>query len=560
MTPKENEHQLQQEKAALAQQLKEARQKLGEQEEALNKALINKSNLEDRVDTLEKINEEQTKKVNAVAGAYKWLRHEWLFWWFGPNLKKSLTQLFNELPYGAKPSTLAFAVTALIRRVTRIGILGTLLAIIPLILLAFQTLLFFNQNKLVSKQTALFEQQNKKIDLQNSLVERQTNLLDQQNAYVSGQMGLLNNQNKFVEKQTMLLINQNELIARQNDKIDRQYDLDMQSYILEADQQKSYTFLMNKALDKINSELAIQKNKSGRTLSKETLRQIVSLASVLKPYTYLKYGRINKRALSPEKALLLSTITRSNLDTATLDFIFKNVDFSSTDLRDLNLESAYLVGISLSNSLTNMQTSFKGANLSRALLKDITIDASNFKNAVLDSAKFDSVKVLSANFSDASMVKVQIHRSLAKNTIFENVDLTLSIITDSYFEKTNLSFVNLEKAQIINSNWLNTNLYSGFLYKTFIKESSLKTTYLANAIFISANLASCTGLSQKEIDIAFIDYHTQIPVSLSLRRSFRGNYSKGIFSPVPVSGDDTAGFFPMHPAFYPELNMPDTIM
>ena len=77
----------------------------------------------------------------------------------GPRLLKSSKKLARELPVNVKKETLAEVGAFIFLRLTRIGIIGLTLAVIPIWLL-------INQNKLLQKQ-------NEKIDNQNLLIESQ---------------------------------------------------------------------------------------------------------------------------------------------------------------------------------------------------------------------------------------------------------------------------------------------------------------------------------------------------------------------------------------------------
>lgn len=106
--------------------------------------------LQSRLDRMEQSQQQKTK-------FQLWLGRVGLGFLLGSGLKSSMQQLYSELPANVQKDTLADVTTNVIWRVTRIGLFGLLIALIP-------TVLLWQQNKLLSKQ-------NEKIDNQIELNE-----------------------------------------------------------------------------------------------------------------------------------------------------------------------------------------------------------------------------------------------------------------------------------------------------------------------------------------------------------------------------------------------------
>ena len=93
----------------------------------------------------------------------------------GPGLKASIKKCIHEFNIQKKLSTdsIADLVAHLIRRLTRIGIIGLIAAILPTVFLIIQTNYLGKQNEKIDKQNELINNQNSKLVQQNYLVEAQ---------------------------------------------------------------------------------------------------------------------------------------------------------------------------------------------------------------------------------------------------------------------------------------------------------------------------------------------------------------------------------------------------
>jgi len=97
-------------------------------------------------------------------GISKWLGVSMSKVFVGNGLIKSIENLLSELPNKVKSKTIAELSAHIIWRITRLGILAIIVALIPIILL-------FQQNSLLRNQNKLIEKSNYKVDLQSQLVE-----------------------------------------------------------------------------------------------------------------------------------------------------------------------------------------------------------------------------------------------------------------------------------------------------------------------------------------------------------------------------------------------------
>jgi len=255
----------------------------------------------------------------------------------GKDLKTSVKTVINEVSEDKKVSkdALSDLITSLIKRITRVGAITILLALLPTLILLVQT--------------GILHQQNKRIDTQNELVQ-----------------------------------NQNALIDKQNIR------LDQQTYLQEAERRSSLVFLFSNIMDAIDNELKEDIGKKGkRDLSPQLIGRIVALSTRLKPYHYLDGDTLISKPLSPERGQLLVSLVRSELDSMTLvDIYDESADFSFSDLEGMNLRNAYLGRINLSNanlSYANLtQSNLSRANLIQTDLRHARLVGSNLNLAEVD--------------------------------------------------------------------------------------------------------------------------------------------------------------------------------
>ena len=91
----------------------------------------------------------------------------------GAQLKKSIEKFLDEIAEQQRVSreTLSDLLSSIIIRLTRVGFLLILTAILPSVLLIFQTYYLGKQNTLITGQSEMFKQQNKRLDQQTYLQE-----------------------------------------------------------------------------------------------------------------------------------------------------------------------------------------------------------------------------------------------------------------------------------------------------------------------------------------------------------------------------------------------------
>lgn len=327
----------------------------------------------------------------------------------GSELKRSIERFLEEMAEQQRVSreTLSDLLTSIIIRLTRVGFLLVITAILPSILLIFQTYYLAKQNTLITGQSEMFRQQNNRLDQQTYLQEAdrrgQTlllmdNMLQEINTEISRDP-----QNKLNDATAGRLIALSKIL-------------------------KPYRYLENDSLTK-------------NIVSPERGYLLISL---------LETG-INLRSTARSRAngILLERIdfTYSELRNVTLkkaDLI--EIDLSHADMRNssfngTDFENATFYNASISQADLSY-TSLKNADLRNATLENSILDYANLQKANLSSSNLKNVSLLKTVLKEATLTNAIVHKTFERDAkmqlnkdqsewLFSNYEVT-EIDTDSY--------------------------------------------------------------------------------------------------------------------------------
>lgn len=268
---------------------------------------------------------------------YKWIFRKAAGVFIGKGLKEAIKETLTEFNTKGKITSDTFSNLGahIIWRITRIGVFGVIIALIPTLFLIIQT--FY------------LGQQNKKIDYQNNLIISQNNRLEQQ------------------------------------------------TYLQEADRRSSLVFLSSNVMDKIDIELKAEKNTT-RELSDQLIGRIAALSRSLKPYKYLERDSLTVTT-SPERGQLLINLINSNLSPNTYKKIFNSSDFSYSEVYNAVFKEISFANINLANAkFENVKficcefgkTDFSESILNNVRLENCSANMLDFSASVITEIKFDS--------------------------------------------------------------------------------------------------------------------------------------------------------------------------
>ncbi|NUQ23084.1 MAG: pentapeptide repeat-containing protein [Saprospiraceae bacterium] len=288
---------------------------------------------------------------------------------------------------------------------------------------------------------------------------------------------------------TVLLMNQNALIQRQ-------MSLD------EANRRSALVVLMSNIMDKVDREIEKQQDllpKGERDsarfqLSQSLIGQIAALSHSFKPYRYMSGDTLIPEPLSPERGLLLITLTLLPLDTPTLIKIYRSATFQQADLQDAILSRAFL-----------READLRGANLDGAILVEADLTGANLSFADLDLADLRGANLIRAKLTEAKMrqailVQANLRWAYLRGANLREVHLEETNLRGAYLRWANLRWANLRGANLVETNLREANLIGADL-----READLSNTFsLYQCKGIPENIL--TKLKQEKPEL-FEDFH-----------------------------------------------------
>lgn len=373
--------------------------------------------------------------------------------YLGRGLKNSIQKFLTELTEQKTVSkdTVSDLSSRLVMRFTRLGRIGFLLALIPILFTLFQTWLLFNQNTMIEKQNQIAEKQTEiaknQTDLmgvQNSMVQNQTDLMDSQTNIMKFQNIMFGEQNKMVEKQTTMIDWQNRLFENQNLLVQAQTKrIDQQTYLQEAERRSTLVFLMGNIFDEVSNELKAEANKD-KKLSPQLVGRIIAISHSLIPYKSLMGGELSKKEYSAERGQLLITLVNSGINENTLRKIYEKSNFKHSYLFDVDLSDAYLYGVDLSGSMMRL-ANLQGANLQYATLKnvnliEVNLDSVKLNYSTIHKTEFYNAKLNNTDFTFASLDTVWVNKRVNINKSAFDKNFICSTFYGNNIKDTVLTF------------------------------------------------------------------------------------------------------------------------
>lgn len=300
----------------------------------------------------------------------------------GAQLKKSIEKFLDEIAEQQRVSreTLSDLLSSIIIRLTRVGFLLILTAVLPSILLIFQTYYLGKQNTLITGQSEMFKQQNKR--------------------------------------------------------------LDQQTYLQEAERRGQTLLIMDNMLKEISTDVsrssanAIDDATAGRLISLSKMLKpykYLENDSLISRVTSPERGYLLVSLL--ETGINLNTTARSRSNGR----LIERLDFTYAELRNLSLKGADLIQIDLSNAdlrnssfngidfeKANLQNtwlhetnltyaSLKEANLEHAVLQNAILDYANLQNANLSSTDLRNVTLVKTKLLDADFTNARVNKTFEQD-------------------------------------------------------------------------------------------------------------------------------------------------
>ena len=153
--------------------------------------------------------------------------------------------------------------------------------------------------------------------------------------------------------------------------------------------------------------------------------------------------------------------------------------------------------------------SFKNAEVQRLDLHSCILS-----KAILTGSRLDRL-----NLSESSMEMVEAEGVVFEEALLENVDLRYSNLSKASLKEANLSGAKLRHTDLREAHLQRANLSRADLSFAQLEDADLSGANLTRAYLWSVDLRAVRGISQIQIDAAFINERTQLPDSMS--RHFR---------------------------------------
>ena len=280
----------------------------------------------------------------------------------GKNLKKSIYDSINEFneQHRISIATTSNLIASLIRRITRIGVIGLLVAIMP-------TTLMFYQNNLLK--------------IQNNKIETQTHLAEASRR--STQM--------FIMGEVLSDVN-SEL---KNNSSSRLSNTLAGRIIGLSRAMKPYRYMVGDKL--IDEPISPERGQLLISLCKSKISPSFFVDEILQESDFTKSELIDAKLRGAIlRDINLNDVNLSGSDLMNVDLqnaSLKNTNLSHVDMADINLINANLEGANLTGAFL-IRAKLKGANLTNVVLDSVKIDRADWLLYIKDKLKVKGAKEL----------------------------------------------------------------------------------------------------------------------------------------------------------------------
>jgi uncharacterized protein YjbI with pentapeptide repeats len=162
---------------------------------------------------------------------------------------------------------------------------------------------------------------------------------------------------------------------------------------------------------------------------------------------------------------------------------------SAKELSREEVVKQYKINKDLSKmDLTGLDLS--GLDLKEAVFNDSILDNTNFKQAKLDKAVFNTCRMSETNFSGCSLKEVLFNQSNGQAVRFNNADMTLAIFSDSTYTNCDLSRANLKELGVNQTTFEESTFEGADAQKLTASRATFATCDLTSVNFTKASLVN----------------------------------------------------------------------
>ena len=343
--------------------------------------------MSDRIKELEKENLTLKAHLKELQNTVKPKSKKWKFWikftatlFAGKKLKESVYNFIQEFNEQKRISleTTSDLIASLIKRLTRIGVMALLFALLPTTLMMYQNSLLKTQNKKIQEQTYLAEATRRSAQM-----------------FIMGDV--LSDINNELDTQGKTRLS-NTLVGR---------------IVGLSRAMKPYKYLVNDKL--INETISPERGQLLITLCKSKINPSFFVDRILQESDFTKSELQN---INLYGAVLRDiNLTKSNLSNADLlnidakGAIFEGANLKNADLEDANLRAANFTNADLSGAIL-INTKFSKANLTNVILDSTIVGRMDWLTNIKDKLKLKGAEQLFKDYKIDSVYSKKLDKKM----------------------------------------------------------------------------------------------------------------------------------------------------
>ena len=191
--------------------------------------------------------------------------------------------------------------------------------------------------------------------------------------------------------------------------------------------------------------------------------------------------------------------------------------FGNNEWHRVNLSGLDFSGTNIS------EANFSGSNLSKCIFKDAELSYSNFENALMEAVVFENAIAIESNFcnldfSDSRIInsdfqKARLDWSVAKESIFEGVNLDFARVTNALWTHTSITKCSMNNADFRNvdfrrSKFVELTAKHTIFNKSNFNNSSFSNCCVSNSLFnyVQALHTIWDQTIAKKIEVRYSNY------------------------------------------------------
>ncbi len=289
-------------------------------------------------------------------------------------------------------------------------------------------------------------------------------------------------------------------------------------------------YLVNEVIALIRSDLEASPD---RSIDRSTISFMANASLSFEPMQIALGDSSTNTSLSPERGQLFAYLIASDISTASLGEVWKNVGFEYADLRGITIDSivierARLKGASLAGAtLTHVNLSksdLSEADLNGAVLHSVKCTGCKMTRASLRWTQFDQCDLTKSTLSGADLSSADMSNSIlqsvtARNCTFDGALMIKADASDADFFISSMANINLTDAILSKADLRHVNLSDAVILRTDLTGSNVDNLILNDAGWLDRlDQFEIAGRDSIQLNYTLGDYmgnaHSHVPYVL----------------------------------------------